>query len=78
MTYEEGALLEPLSVAVHACGRSELKPGAHVLITGAGPIGLVTLLVARASGATKIFITGKSFSLNQIWSAEAHVLPRHA
>jgi L-iditol 2-dehydrogenase len=57
MTFEEGALVEPLSVAVHACGRGGIKAGSHVLITGAGPIGLVCLLVARASGATKIIIT---------------------
>jgi L-iditol 2-dehydrogenase len=57
MTFEEGALLEPLSVGVHACRRGEVRAGSHVLITGAGPIGLVLLLVARASGATKIIVT---------------------
>jgi L-iditol 2-dehydrogenase len=57
MTFEEGALLEPLSVAVHACRRANVQAGSHVLITGAGPIGLVVLLVARASGATKIIVT---------------------
>jgi len=57
MSFEEGALLEPLSVGVHACKRGGVKAGSHVLITGAGPIGLVALLVARASGATKIVVT---------------------
>jgi len=57
MTFEEGALLEPLSVGVHACRRGGVKVGSHVLITGAGPIGLVVLLVARASGATKIIVS---------------------
>jgi len=57
MSFEEGALVEPLSVAVHACGRGGIKAGSHVLITGAGPIGLVCLIVARASGATKIIVT---------------------
>jgi L-iditol 2-dehydrogenase len=57
MTFEEGALLEPLSVAVHACRRAGVQAGSHVLITGAGPIGLVVLLVAKASGATKIIVT---------------------
>jgi len=57
MTFEEGALLEPLSVGVHACRRAGIKVGSHILITGAGPIGLVQLLVARASGATKIIVT---------------------
>ncbi|KAI6655898.1 hypothetical protein LOD99_1632 [Oopsacas minuta] len=57
MTYEEGALLEPLSVGVHACRRAEVTGGDTILICGAGPIGLVTLLTARAFGATNIAIT---------------------
>jgi len=58
VSLEEGALLEPLSVAVHACKRGEIGIDSKVLILGAGPIGLVTLLVAKAMGANKIVITG--------------------
>jgi len=54
---EEGALLEPLSVGVHACERAGISMGDKVLILGAGPIGLVSLLVARAAGASNIAIT---------------------
>lgn len=54
----EGALLEPLSVGVHACKRANVGIGSKVLILGAGPIGLVSLLVAKAMGASKIVITG--------------------
>eukprot|EP01127_Copromyxa_protea_P001688 TRINITY_DN11623_c0_g1_i1.p1 TRINITY_DN11623_c0_g1~~TRINITY_DN11623_c0_g1_i1.p1 ORF type:complete len:366 (-),score=78.64 TRINITY_DN11623_c0_g1_i1:57-1127(-) len=57
MSFEEGALLEPLSVAVHACQRSAITAGSRVLITGAGPIGLVCLLVSKALGATSIVLT---------------------
>eukprot|EP01126_Amoeba_proteus_P058606 TRINITY_DN757_c0_g1_i8.p1 TRINITY_DN757_c0_g1~~TRINITY_DN757_c0_g1_i8.p1 ORF type:complete len:247 (+),score=29.69 TRINITY_DN757_c0_g1_i8:3-743(+) len=57
MSFEEGALLEPLSVAVHSCQRGRVTAGSHVLITGAGPIGLVSLIVARALGATKVVLT---------------------
>jgi len=57
MSFEEGALLEPLSVGVQACRLSEVRAGSHVLITGAGPVGLVSLLVAKASGATKVILT---------------------
>jgi len=57
ISLEEGALLEPLSVGVHACKRGGVKIGSTVLILGAGPIGLVTLLSAKAMGATKIYIT---------------------
>ena len=57
VTLAEGALLEPLSVGVHACKRANISIGSKVLILGAGPIGLVTLLVAKAMGASKIVIT---------------------
>ena len=59
VSFEEGALLEPLSVGVHACQRAGVKVGSKVLICGAGPIGLVCLLTAKAFGATKVMITGQ-------------------
>lgn len=54
------ALIEPLSVGVWACRRAGVGAGSSVLITGAGPIGLVTVQVARALGATSITITDVS------------------
>lgn len=54
---DEGAMLEPLSVGLHACGRGDLQPGHRVLILGAGPIGLMTMLAARAAGATTVVMT---------------------
>lgn len=56
MTLEEGALLEPLSVGVRACKRGGVKVGSVVLILGAGPIGLVTLVTAKAMGASDIYV----------------------
>lgn len=57
MSFEDGALLEPLSVALAAIDRAGLKLGDSALICGAGPIGLITLLCARAAGAEPIVIT---------------------
>jgi L-iditol 2-dehydrogenase len=57
VSLDEGALMEPLSVGVHACKRANVRFGDVVLILGAGPIGLVTLLAAKAMGATKAIIT---------------------
>eukprot|EP00123_Amoebidium_parasiticum_P013074 comp21751_c0_seq1/m.30811 comp21751_c0_seq1/g.30811 ORF comp21751_c0_seq1/g.30811 comp21751_c0_seq1/m.30811 type:complete len:351 (-) comp21751_c0_seq1:364-1416(-) len=57
VSHEEGALVEPLSVGVHACRRAGVALGMSVLVCGAGPIGLVTLLVARAMGASKVIVT---------------------
>lgn len=53
----EGALCEPLSVGIHACRRGDVETGDTVLITGAGPIGLVTMAAARAAGATDVIVT---------------------
>ncbi|MEY7851890.1 NAD(P)-dependent alcohol dehydrogenase [Natrarchaeobius sp. A-rgal3] len=52
-----GALCEPLSVGIHACRRGDVGVGDTVLITGAGPIGLVTMEAARAAGATDVIVT---------------------
>ncbi|XP_065571177.1 sorbitol dehydrogenase-like isoform X2 [Artemia franciscana] len=62
VSLEEAALLEPLSVAVHACRRSGVTAGCCVLVLGAGPIGLLNMMVAKAFGATKVFITDISDS----------------
>ncbi|CAJ1049727.1 Hypothetical predicted protein [Xyrichtys novacula] len=60
VTFEEGALIEPLSVGIHACRRAGVTLGSSVLICGAGPIGLVCLLVAKAMGASQVVITDLS------------------
>jgi len=57
VSMEEGALLEPLSVGVHACRRAEIQLGDNLLILGAGPIGLVTTITAKQMGASKVIIT---------------------
>ncbi|MEU9124902.1 NAD(P)-dependent alcohol dehydrogenase [Streptomyces sp. NPDC048506] len=57
LTVEEAALLEPLSVAVWACRKARVAPGDRVLVTGAGPIGLVAAQTARAFGARDVLVT---------------------
>lgn len=57
VTMEEAALLEPLSVGIHACRRANVTLGSKVLILGAGPIGLVSLIAAKSMGAQDILIT---------------------
>nr|XP_039252292.1 sorbitol dehydrogenase-like [Styela clava] len=60
VSFEEGALIEPLSVGIHACRRAQIGLGHRVLICGAGPIGLVSLLSAKAMGAASIVVTDLS------------------
>ena len=57
MSYEIGSLLEPLCVALAGMQRSEIRLGDPVIVCGAGPIGLVTLLCCQAAGATPLLIT---------------------
>jgi len=54
--YDELALVEPLSVALHAIRRSNFKVGDSVNILGGGPIGLLIAAILKISGATKINI----------------------
>ena len=57
MTYEDGAMLEPLSVALAGVKRADIRLGDAVLVCGAGPIGLVTAMCCRAAGCEPLVIT---------------------
>jgi len=57
LTYEDGAMLEPLSVALAGVKRADIKLGDAVLVCGAGPIGLVTAMCCRAAGCEPLVIT---------------------
>jgi L-iditol 2-dehydrogenase len=70
----EGAMLEPLGIAIHAIDLAHLKPGQTVAVLGAGPIGLLTAAVAKASGANAIYMTEplayrRQFALNYVANA---------
>ena len=60
MSYDEGAMIEPLAVAVHAAKRFPDIRGARVAILGCGPIGILTAQAAKALGAAKVMITDVS------------------
>lgn len=57
MTFEEGAMIEPLAVGVYAAERGNVSIRDTVAIIGSGPIGLMTLQAVRARGATSVVIT---------------------
>lgn len=54
VSLEEGALMEPLAVAVHVTKQSNIKPGDSVVVFGAGPVGLLCCAVAKSFGAAKV------------------------
>src|ERR1700745_3000844 len=53
LEFQEAAMLEAVSVALHAVRVSEMKGGETALVIGAGMIGLLTLQAAKAGGASK-------------------------
>ncbi len=57
ISYEEGSLLEPLAVAVHAARKAELGLGRSAAIFGAGGIGLFLLQAVKAAGCGTVVIT---------------------
>ena len=56
VSYEEGATVEPLAVALYAVEESGFKLGENAAVIGAGPIGLMTIQVLRSAGANKIYV----------------------
>jgi threonine dehydrogenase-like Zn-dependent dehydrogenase len=59
VTAEQGALVEPLAVGVHAIRWARMAEGASVVVIGAGTIGLMTLLAARALGAGAVHVLAR-------------------
>ncbi|AIQ65283.1 butanediol dehydrogenase [Paenibacillus stellifer] len=56
LSFEQGALVEPSAVALHAVRQSQLKVGDKAAVFGAGPIGLLVIEALRASGAAEVYV----------------------
>jgi L-iditol 2-dehydrogenase len=59
LTFADGAMLEPLGVAIHAVDLAHIKAGMMVGVFGCGPIGLLIIQLAKLSGAVNIVATDK-------------------
>lgn len=57
VSFAEGAMVEPLAVGMQAAVKANITPGDVCVVTGAGPIGLVTALAALAGGASEVIIS---------------------
>lgn len=66
VSLEEGALLEPVSVAVHTIDLANIRPGGSVAIIGGGPIGLLVLELALKAGAARILVSEPAASRRQM------------
>lgn len=60
LTAGEAAMAEPLAVTLHATTRAGVMLGKRVLVTGCGPIGVLSILAARRAGAAEIVATDLS------------------
>jgi len=56
VSFEEGALVEPLATSLYGVRQSAFKPGDSVVVSGAGPIGVGTLQLVKLGGAGKIIV----------------------
>ena len=56
VSFEEGALVEPLAIGVHSAKKARIAPGDTALVLGAGTIGLVTALAAVAAGCSHVIV----------------------
>jgi L-iditol 2-dehydrogenase len=59
LTFEDGALIDPASIALHVANRGSITPGDTVVITGAGAIGLLGGDAARIRGAGRVIVVGR-------------------
>ena len=56
LSYAEAALVEPLSVGIHAARLTDIQPGKTALVLGAGPIGLLATVAAHHAGALQVVV----------------------
>jgi L-iditol 2-dehydrogenase len=71
LTAIDGAMLEPLGVAIHTVDLAHVRPGSSVGVFGAGPIGLLCLQVARAAGAARLVATDLASRAHRLEAARA-------
>jgi (R,R)-butanediol dehydrogenase/meso-butanediol dehydrogenase/diacetyl reductase len=60
VSFREGAMVEPLAVGLHAVDMARMPRGATVLVIGAGPVGLATMLWAKFLGARHVIVSEKA------------------
>jgi L-iditol 2-dehydrogenase len=71
LTAADGAMLEPLGVAIHAVDLAHVRPGVSVGVFGSGPIGLLCLQVAKAAGAARLVATDLASRPHRLDAARA-------
>lgn len=65
LSYDEGAILDPASIALHTANRGGNRPGDVVAVFGPGPVGLLAADAARARGAGSVIVVGRGSRLEK-------------
>ena len=65
MSFDEGALADPASIALHVARRGNIKPGDTVAVMGAGAIGLLAGDAAVICGAARVIVAGRGHRLER-------------
>ena len=60
LSFDEGAVIDPASIALHVAGRGNVAPGDTVVVIGAGAIGLLGGDAARVRGAARVILVGRT------------------
>ncbi len=78
LSFEDGALIDPASIALHVANRANITPGDTVVITGAGAIGLLGGDAARIRGAGRVIVVGRGQRLDKArrWASRPSTTPR--
>ncbi len=72
---EEGALVEPLAVGMHAATKAGIRPGDVAVVLGAGTIGLVTAMAALAGGCSEVILVDRLAGKLQLGASLGPVVP---
>ncbi|TDZ22848.1 Sorbitol dehydrogenase [Colletotrichum orbiculare MAFF 240422] len=80
VSYEAAALLEPLSVAIHAVNRATPESGSTALVIGAGTVGLLTAAMARQAGCAQVTIADVDagrvrYAISKGFATHGYVVP---
>ncbi|MDW7681836.1 MAG: zinc-dependent alcohol dehydrogenase family protein [bacterium] len=78
LSYEQGAMGEPVACCVHGIDQAGIRCGDSVLIIGAGPIGLIMLQLAKLMGAAQLIVSEpqtRQRKLAQFYGADAIINP---
>jgi L-iditol 2-dehydrogenase len=74
LSFSEGALLDPASIALHTANRGGVRPGDSVAVLGPGPVGLLAADAARAMGAGRVIVVGRGERLAKAQEMGAEIV----